>query len=491
MLHMNRPRTPASVGWNLAGVALPGFATLIAVPLLVRQLGNERYGLLAYCLLTTSYFLLFDFGLARALTRFASERLGAGRREDLPGLFATCMAMMTRLAIVGAVVQGVLSWILVYQLLSIDSSDRLEALWSFWIASASLPFVIVSGAWRAVLEALGRFDLTNRLQIPIGTALALAPPIALVVVDSLVAATAFLLAIQVAGCLAYRSVTLKVVPALRHASPDRARWRRLLLRFGGWATVSNTVGPLMVNLDRFLIGGAISLSALTYYTTSYELVTRTSVIAGATVNVLFPALSAMLVSHPIGAGASYRRGFTVVLALVLPPLTVLSFFAPEILQLWLGTPFSVNGSAVLRILAGGVLVNCLALVSAAVLQAGGHTDWIAKLHMAELVPYFGVLAWLVVPFGITGIAIAWTLRVTVDAIVLTWAANRLLPGSRKHLPAYMLTLCAAPAVFGLVSTIESTAIRALTSTAVIIVCAMLIVRARHESEIREDRASLP
>src|ERR1700723_1921283 len=47
-----------------------------------------------------------------------------------------------------------------------------------------------------------------------------------------------------------------------------------LLRFGGWMTVSNIVGPLMVTLDRFLIAGLISVTAVAYYATPYELVTK-------------------------------------------------------------------------------------------------------------------------------------------------------------------------------------------------------------------------
>ena len=47
-----------------------------------------------------------------------------------------------------------------------------------------------------------------------------------------------------------------------------------LLRFGGWMTVSNIVGPLMVTLDRFLIGALISVSAVAYYATPYEVVSQ-------------------------------------------------------------------------------------------------------------------------------------------------------------------------------------------------------------------------
>ena len=43
-------------------------------------------------------------------------------------------------------------------------------------------------------------------------------------------------------------------------------------------TVSNVVNPLMVYFDRFLIGGRISMSAVAFYVTPYEVVTKLSMI---------------------------------------------------------------------------------------------------------------------------------------------------------------------------------------------------------------------
>jgi O-antigen/teichoic acid export membrane protein len=53
-------------------------------------------------------------------------------------------------------------------------------------------------------------------------------------------------------------------------SMDRAMVRPLL-KFGGWMTVSNVISPLTVSLDRFLIGALISMTAVAYYSTSWEI----------------------------------------------------------------------------------------------------------------------------------------------------------------------------------------------------------------------------
>ena len=77
----------------------------------------------------------------------------------------------------------------------------------------------------------------------------------------------------------------------------------------------------------------------------------------------------------------------------------------------------------MQILAAGFLVNSLAIIPAAFLQGTGRPDIPAKFHLLEL-PIHVVLSWLLITrWGIAGAAMAWTSRVTLDALLLiaaTW-----------------------------------------------------------------------
>jgi O-antigen/teichoic acid export membrane protein len=64
------------------------------------------------------------------------------------------------------------------------------------------------------------------------------------------------------------------------------------LSFGGWLTVTNIVGPLMTYMDRFFIGAMLGLSAVTYYVTPYEVLSRLQMLPQAIMGVLFPAMAA-------------------------------------------------------------------------------------------------------------------------------------------------------------------------------------------------------
>jgi O-antigen/teichoic acid export membrane protein len=53
----------------------------------------------------------------------------------------------------------------------------------------------------------------------------------------------------------------------------------------------------------------------------------------------------------------------------------------------------------------------------------GRTDLIAKVHWAELIPYFIAAIVLIHFFGIVGAAAAWSVRVIFDSFLFLWLSR--------------------------------------------------------------------
>jgi O-antigen/teichoic acid export membrane protein len=103
----------------------------------------------------------------------------------------------------------------------------------------------------------------------------------------------------------------------------------------------------------------------------------------------------------------------------------------------------MHGALALRILAVGVLINSAAHIPYTFLEASGRPDVVAKCHLAEVLVHLPV-AWLLVGrWGITGAAVAWTLRVTLDALLLLAAARRVIPVSLSGIWSGRHSLAAA------------------------------------------------
>ena len=114
------------------------------------------------------------------------------------------------------------------------------------------------------------------------------------------------------------------------------------------------------------------------------------------------------------------------------PAAIGLFFAPVILRVWMGPDYAAHGEMALRILSVGVLINAVAHIPYTFLEAAGRPDVPAKFHMLELIIHVPVAWYLVGAYGITGAAIAWTVRVTLDTTFLLAAARRVVPVSLKR-----------------------------------------------------------
>jgi hypothetical protein len=60
------------------------------------------------------------------------------------------------------------------------------------------------------------------------------------------------------------------------------------------------------------------------------------------------------------------------------------------------------------------------------LQADGRSALTARIHLAEFVPYIALLGFLTTRLGATGAALAWTIRVAADWMILEVIARRKL-----------------------------------------------------------------
>lgn len=403
---------------NLAGQVVPLIVAVAAMPFVIHELGSERFGILSIAWVLLSYSTLLDLGLGRATTKFVAEHLGRDESEKLPSVLWTSVWAQLALGLAGALLFAAVTSPLVEHL-RMSPALRAETKVSFFILAGSLPIVLVGNAFRAVLEANQRFDLVNYVRVPVNSSIFLLPALALPLGIGLPGIVLLLVLARLAATIAYLSLCLWYFPVLRSSYSADATIIRTLLAYGGWVTVSNLASPLMSNLDRFFIGSIISVSAVGYYTAPFEAVSRCTVLPGSLASTIFPAFSSLEASDSRNKLEELCvRSLKSLLLLLGPLLMFIIVFAREILRIWLGFDFAANGALVLQILAAGTLINSLAYVPSFLLQGVDRPDLTAKFHMLELPVYLGLLWVLLRQMGISGAALAWSLRAAIDALLL-------------------------------------------------------------------------
>ncbi|MBS1226708.1 MAG: rane protein involved in the export of O-antigen and teichoic acid [Candidatus Aminicenantes bacterium] len=160
---------------NFFGLVVPLAVGFVTIPMVVRALGNERFGILALVWIVFGYFGLFDLGLGRTTTRYIADALGRNEPEKLPGYLWTTVHLQVAIGLIAAVLAHAAAPLIVRRFLNIPDGFERETVLTLRLVGWSLPVMFVSSSLRGVLEAAQRFDLVNAVKVPVNVLFYLLP----------------------------------------------------------------------------------------------------------------------------------------------------------------------------------------------------------------------------------------------------------------------------------------------------------------------------
>lgn len=405
--------------YNVVGNVVPMLATLFTLPVYLRTVGEDRYGVLIILWTLLGYFGLFDLGLGRAVTNRIAALSQATPRER-EEVFWTALLMNLALGVVGALVMWAVGAIVFDHFVTVPGALTGELRAALPWLVAAFPLLLAASVMSGALMGREEFLAQNAVNVVAGILFQVVPlAVALLVSPHLPALVIAVMGVRVLSALGLFALCLRQLPV--GLVPRVARSHvRPLFGFGGWVTLTSIVGPLLDTIDRVVIGAVAGVKAVTYYNVPFSLAARITIIPGSLSTALFPRFSA------VGTGERDELLGTAVrsLVVIITPLVVGGMLIMEpFLRWWVGADFALRAAPVGEILVVGLWANCLAYLPFALIQGQGRPDLAAKFHLYELLPYLGTL-WLMMHWmGVVGAAIAWSLRVWADAVLMFWASS--------------------------------------------------------------------
>ena len=345
--------------FNLLGYGIPLLVAIIVIPKLISVLGVERFGILNLIWIVIGYFSFFDFGIGRTLTKIVAEKIGNKKTSEIPSMFWTSFAIMFSVSTVGAICLMILIPYLVNDVFIISIDLQQESVVSFYLLTLSIPMITTTAGLRGVLEAYQDFGIVNVIRVLLGIFTFLGPLLCLLFVNSLYWIVVVLIFGRVIIWVLYFIRCLRINSSIRKEIKISSKLLGPILKLGGWITVANLVAPLLIFSDRFLIGSLVSATAVAYYATPYEVITKLLLIPGALVIVLFPVFSASYNSSPDFSKKLFLSGTKFIFLILYPIVLIVITFSFQAIEFWLGTEFAQKSSFILQLFAFGVLLNGL------------------------------------------------------------------------------------------------------------------------------------
>ena len=424
---------PGNIAWNLAGLVIPLLFAAVAIPLLIHTIGLERFGLLSLAWALTGYAGVFDLGVGRATTQFLGELRGQNAYSLFPEVAKTAVTLTATTGAVGFLILAGAAFFGAQGLIKHSQSLNNEITYALYLLALDIPIQAVSSTYRGISEAFERFRAISIVRMFVGSINFAVPLLVSYFTISLPWLICSLVVSRVISLFSYRTVAMRAIKAHSETGVenkylhlfDRSCIQKRLFGFGGWFTVSGIVSPLLVQSDRFVIGALISASAVAVYAIPYEVVVRSLVIVGAITSVAFPSMAKLLHQDRDGANSLFSRWNRYVIGLMFIVSAALALLLPVILPLWIGKGLPAQSVQIGQILCAGVFANSVGSMYFMLAQAHGRADYTAILHLIEL-PIYLALLWIllvVLGFGLTGVAWAWTARMAFDAACLILIAR--------------------------------------------------------------------
>ena len=409
--------------WTLGGSLLPLAVSFVTTPFIIRFLGAEGYGVLLLVGLIPTYFSFADFGMGVASTKFASEAYGEGDKKKEAEYVWTATAVAAVSALIVAVPIFVFSYVIVRAL---NVPDHLldQASTALKIASASFFAGILASVFNSPMLARLRMDLNAASAATPKVLLAAITPIILYLGGGLVGAVTWGLIVSTATVVLVFFLSARLLSRLRLPTFNRALLSPLFKFGGGWF-MAMCATILLSNTEKILLSSFVSVKALAYYSVAFTVANMAVVFSWAMVQSLIPAFSQLLASEKRDAfNYLFSKSLRLSFIWLLPSLTILFVIAKPFFSIWAGEEFGRESTLPFYILLAGLFFNILAYVPYSAIVAAGHSGFLAKVYWLELVPYLVSGFLLINYFGIVGASIAWSVRVILDAVLLTWLARK-------------------------------------------------------------------
>ncbi len=420
------------LGANFAGVVWSALMQFVFVPLYLKYLGIEAFGLIGFYLILQAIIQVLDFGLSptmnREMARYSVQPEKAPEARDL-----------VRTLEAGYWLVGVAIGVVTIALAPLIATH--------WIRAGSIPVRVIQHTvmlmgvlavfqwpgsfYQGGLMGLGRQVLFNGLNILFSTLSSAGSFLVLVLVSPTIQAFfLWLIGINALRMLVFAAALWRSLPAADRPSRFDLDRLRSIRRFAAGMTGISVCALILMQQDKLIVSKLFSLKILGYYSLAAMFGGGLSMIVTSVFNTIFPRFSALAASDENALRDLYYRSTELMAVLIFPLAAVLVLFSTQILKLWTrNTAVAQNAGTIMALLVIGSALNGLLNPSYALQLAYGWTSIGLRINIF-LVCVSLPATWLLARhYGPVGAAAVWpALNAMYLMISLPWTHRRLLRG---------------------------------------------------------------
>lgn len=403
-------RTARDSGLSFAGAVVSGLAGFALSLALGRTLGPTGSGIV--------FQMISAFTIAGAVARFGLDTTAVWLlpklRSDATGRVRRAVGIL----LLGSLATGIVTALALWAVVPViaPASEQLRTLLS--VATLFLPVFSVMTVALAVARGMGRireYVLIGSVGLPV-TRLAAVSVGAAFSASAVVAGSLWLAALPLAAVAAIFAVARLVRGYPRETTPHTRELLRTVSGYSGPRVIAATIEQALLWLDVLIVGILAGPAAAGIYGVVSRLVQAGTIPSTSMRVVVAPQFSGLLHRGERAALAElYGRSAQWIVLMSIPAYVVLSILGTPFLALF-GPGFASGTTALAIMCVGATVWACTGNVQALLLMSG-RTGWAAINKVIALTVSLTLLFTLVPLWGIVGAAVAWTVTMSLDAVL--------------------------------------------------------------------------
>lgn len=420
---------------NFGGKAWQALMSLAFVPLYIKFMGIESYGLVGIFASLLALFGLLDMGLSTTLNR-EMARLSAlpDKAREMRNLVRTLelpywgMAFLIGIAVVGLSGPIAHYWVKADKLTPGTVEQALMIMGG--VVAFRWPVSLYSGG----LMGLQRQVLLNGINIFSATLRGLGAVLVLWLISPTIQAffawQIFISMVQVSLAAFFLWHSL---PTSSHRSHFKKELLFRIWRFAVGMTGISITSIILTQTDKIVLSKILPLEMFGYYTLATVVASALYGFIGPVFSALFPRFSQLVsLNDQIGLKELYHKSCQFMSVMILPAAIVVSFFSSELLLLWTGDPVTVtNTHSIVSLLIIGTALNGLGNLPFALQLAHAWTKLALYGNIIASIVLVPMIYFLAQQYGVVGAASAWVILNTGYMLIgIPIMHSRLLKGEQ-------------------------------------------------------------
>jgi O-antigen/teichoic acid export membrane protein len=430
-------RTVKNTIYSLIGFVWPLVLSFVATPIIIRGLGSSRFGFFALLNSTLTLFGLLDFGISYTFTKKLSENREDQSSSDLSAIFSS-----------STILYFILGFVVMLAFLFLPSVFKvLFKIPDGYISSYSLAFFILGVVFLMKMLTVTISLIPYSLQkqgIPtkvslFNNALLQLGSIAVIKTGHGIMGLLVLQLISAAFLLlSYYFIWHRIAPSLKFIFVFPKSVLKTISQQGFWVFLSNTMGNILAQADKFVLGAIWGPVAVGYYSAAQMLPEKISATAFALSHGFFPIFSeaSQGQSSTEKVKTIFRRSLRII-TIITGGLTVLVLvFGYSFVKFWISKEFADQG--MLAILFLGVTYFLLSFNSFfnSFLSGLHALKFLALSALITAVVDLIFMVILIPKFGLNGAAFAYMLSGIPILIILYYIEKRYLSSKQRDIFTY-------------------------------------------------------